>query len=62
MSGSLIYSFNGYLLFGSLNPIAPEPDALLSSDGPGVEPEPSGGGSAIGGAASFSEPLLPTAP
>ena len=49
-------------MFGSLNPIASEPDALLSSDGPGVGLEPSAGGSGIGAEASLSEPLSPAAP
>ena len=49
-----MYSFRGYLLFGSLNPVVPEPLLIDSGDGCGVVTIPTGGLSGIGGFASFS--------
>ena len=62
MSGSPIYSFNGYLLFGSLNPVVNEPVSILFCDGLGVESFPSFGGSGVGCPASFSTPPVPSLP
>jgi hypothetical protein len=61
VSGSPIYSFKGYLLFGSLNPLLSAPERTDSSDGLGVA-SPSAGGVAIGAPASFSSPPVPALP